>query len=116
MALCVAVLRTEQCVGRPLIEKPVGKRIEPWHLAEPARLGRLHAENVPLFGQAPARRPAGIQAPVGRDPIEPGAERRAPLEIFEALLCGRQRFLESILRILETSQHPVAMHVKLTAV
>ena len=112
----VADLRTERRVGRPLVEKAVRKRIEPRHLAEPGRLGRLHAGNVPRLGRAPARRPARVEASVGSDPIEPGAERGAPLEALEALPRRQQRLLEGVLGILETSQHPVAMHVKLTAV
>src|SRR5262249_25563984 len=55
-------------------------------------------------------------APVGGDPIEPGADRRAALEPAEALPGGQQRVLQRVLGILERAEHPIAVHLELSAV
>ena len=65
------------------------------------------------------RRPASaarVEAPVGGDPVEPGAERGAALERAEALPGGEQRVLEGVLGVLEGTEHPVAVHLELPAV
>ena len=92
--LLVAGLRAERHVDRTL-EEGVRKRLQPDHLAEPGRLGRFHPGHVPLLGRAPAGRAARVEAPVGGDPVQPGAQRGAFLvEPAEALPGGQQRVLE----------------------
>src|SRR5215469_7072136 len=65
------------------------------------RLGRYNPGHVPLFGGSPAGRAACVEATVGGDPVEPGAERGAFLEPSEALPGGQQRVLHGVLAILE---------------
>ena len=111
----VAGLRSGRHVHRALEER-VGIGLEPHDLAEPGRRGRFHPGYVPLLGRAPAGRPARVQAPVGGDPVEPGADRGAPLEAGEALPGGQQRVLQGVLGVLQGAQHPVAVHLELAAV
>jgi hypothetical protein len=101
--LLVAGLRAERHVDRAL-EEGVGKWLEPHDLAEPGRLGRFNLGHVPLLGRA-----SRVEAPVGGDPVEPGAERGAAFEPSEALPGGQQRVLEGVLGVLEGSEHPVAV-------
>ena len=51
--------------------------------------------HVPLLGRASAGRATRVEAPVGGDAVEPGAERGASLEPSEALPSGQQRVLEA---------------------
>ena len=113
--LFVAGLGAERHVDRAL-EEGVGKRLEPHDLAEPGRLGRLDPGDVPLLGRAPAGRAQRVEAPVGGDPVEPGADRGASLEPAEALPGGQQRVLQGVLGVLEGAEHPVAVHLQLPAV
>ena len=113
--LLVAGLRAERHVDRPL-EQGVGEGLEPHDLAEPGRLGRLDPGDVPLLGRAPAGRAERVEAPVGGDPVQPGADRGAPLEPAEALPGGQQRVLQGVLGVLEGAEHPVAVHLQLPAV
>src|SRR5208282_2939908 len=89
---------------------------EPYDLAEPGRLGRFSPGTVPLLGGSPAGRATRAEAPVGGDPVKPGADRGASLEPAEALPGGQQRVLDSVLGIGEGSEHPVAVHLQLPAV
>ena len=98
------------------LEEGVGIRLEPDDLAEPGRLGRFDAGHVPLLGRASAGRAARVEAPVGGDPVEPGAQRGASLEPAEALPGGQQRVLQGVLGVLERSEHPVAVHLQLPPV
>src|SRR5690348_13053146 len=52
-----------------------GIRLEPDDLAEPGRLGPLDPRYIPLPGRAAAGRAQRVEAPVGGDPVQPGAER-----------------------------------------
>src|SRR5262249_54500938 len=72
------------------------------------RQGRCGLRHAPLPGRAPARRAARVEAPVGGDLVQPGANRGASLEPGEALPGGQQRVLEGVLGVLEGSEHPVA--------
>jgi len=108
--LLVAGLGAERHVDRPL-EEGVGEWLEPYDLAEPGRLGRFNLGHVPLPGGASAGRPTRVEAPVGGDAVEPGADRGAALEPSEALPGGKQRVLEGVLGILEGSEHAVAVHL-----
>jgi hypothetical protein len=110
--LLVAGLRAELHADR-ILEEGVGIGLEPYDLAEPGRLGR---GDVPRHGGSPAGRAMRVEAPVGGDPVEPGADRGAPLESSEALPGSQQRVLEGVLGVLEGSEHPVAVHLQLPAV
>src|SRR5207248_1038680 len=61
-------------------------------------------------------RPTGVEALVGGDPIQPGAQRRAFLESCEALPSGQQGVLEGVFGVLEGSENPVAVHLQLSPV
>ncbi len=113
--LLVAGFRAERRVDGTL-EEGVGIWLEPDDFAEPGRLGRFNIGHVPLLGRASAGRPTRVEAPVGGDPVEPGAERGASLEPSEALPGGQQRVLQGVLGVLERSEHPVAVHLQLPAV
>ena len=113
--LLVAGLGAERHVDRPL-EEGVGKWLEPYQFTEPGRFGRFNLGHVPLPGRASARRPTRVEAPVGGDPVEPGADRGASLESSEALPGGQQRVLEGVLGVLQGTEHPVAVHLQLSTV
>ena len=101
--LLVAGLRAGRHADRAL-QEGVGIRLQPDDLAEPGRLGRFDPGHVPLLGRAPAGRAARVEAPVGGDPVQPGAQRGASLEPAEALPGGQQRVLEGVLGVLRTSR------------
>jgi hypothetical protein len=113
--LLVAGLRAERHAGDAL-EQGVGEWLEPDDLAEPGRLGRFNVGHIPLLGRTPAGRPACVEAPVSGDPVQPRAQRGAPLEPAKALPGGQQRVLEGVLGVLEGSEHPVAVHLQLSKV
>src|SRR5207248_6018292 len=98
--LLVAGLRAERAARRAL-EEGVGKRLQPDDLAEPGRLGWFDSRHVPLLGRAAAGRAARVEAPVGGDLVQPGAQRGASLEPTEALPGGQQRVLEGVLGVLD---------------
>ena len=57
-----------------------------------------------------------VERGVGGDPVEPGAQRAAALELGEPPPGADQRLLERILGVLHRAQHPVAVGVELGAV
>src|SRR5262249_38265097 len=69
-------------------EEGVGKWLEPYDFAEPGRLGRFNLGHVPLLGRSSAGRTQHVEAPVGGDPVEPGAKGGASLKPSEALPGG----------------------------
>jgi hypothetical protein len=113
--LLVAGFGAERHVDSPLHEG-VGKWFEPYGLAEPGRLGRLDPGDVPLLGGSPTGRTKGVEASVGGDAVEPGAQRGPFLEPCEALPGAQQRVLQGVLGVLEGSEHPVAVHLQFSAV
>ena len=82
--------------------------------AESARA--VQPGDVPLLGRASAGSPQRVEAAVGGNPVEPGADRSASLETFEALPGGQQRVLQGVLGVLEGSEHPIAVHLELSTV
>ena len=56
-----------------------------------------------------------VQAGVGRDPVEPGAQRASPLEPRQAAPRAQQRVLERVLGVVDRAEHPVAVRVELAA-
>ena len=57
-----------------------------------------------------------VEADVGRDPVEPGAERAPGLESGQAAPCSKQRLLERVVGVVRRAEHPVAVGVELAAV
>jgi hypothetical protein len=108
--LFVARLRAGRHVD-PTLEEGVGIRLEPNDFAEPGRLGRFDMRHIPLLRWASAGRTQRVEAPVGNDPVGPGADRGASLEPSEALPGGQQGVLEGVLGVLEGAEHPVAVHL-----
>jgi hypothetical protein len=94
----------------------VGIGFEPDDLAEPGRLGRFNIGHVPLHGRASTRGTTRVEAPVGGDWVEPGADRGASLEPLEALPGGQQRFLQGVLGVVDRTQDPIAVHQQLPPV
>src|SRR5262249_6019650 len=77
---------------------------------------RFDLRNVPLLGRASFGRAKCVEATVGRDPVEPGADRCASLEPSEALPRRQQCVLQNVLGVLQGSEHPVAVHLQLSTV
>ena len=116
LGLLVAGLGAERHADR-VVEEGVGIGLEPRRprRAGSARAVRLRGRPTPWpgVGAADAQR---VEAPVGGDPVEPRAHRRAALEPVEALPGGQQRVLQRVLGVLERAEHPVAVHLQLPAV
>ena len=66
------------------------------------------------------RTPSGgakrVEAPVGRDAVQPGPERRADLERADVLPGGKERLLDRVLRVLSRAEDPIAVHLQLPPV
>jgi hypothetical protein len=54
-----------------------------------------------------------VQAAVRGDPVQPRAQRRAPLEVLEATPRRDERLLHEILRVLHRADDPVAVQLQL---
>ncbi len=58
-----------------------------------------------------------VEAPVGGDLVQPGAQRGAFLGVpADALPGGQHRFLDGVFGVGEGSEHPVAVHLQLPPV
>src|SRR5260370_7215498 len=57
-----------------------------------------------------------VKGGVGRNAVEPGANRGPSLESGPALPRPQQGLLHQVFRVIERAQHPVAMHVELTSI
>src|SRR5579872_333520 len=55
-------------------EEGVGKRLKPHNLAEPSRCGWFNPRHIPCLSGSSAGRATRVEATVGGDPVEPGAE------------------------------------------
>ncbi len=108
----VARLRSGSLVRDPL-EEDVGVGLEPDRLAPACRLRHL---GHPLGPRAAPARPQGIQRAVGGDPVQPGTDRRASLELLKAAPRGEQRLLEQVLGVLRRADDPVDVQLELTPV
>src|SRR5262249_27058032 len=64
----------------------------------------------------PAAGPQRVQAPVGRDPVKPGAQRCPSLVLAEPPPGGQQGLLQYVLGVLHRAEDPVAVQLKLAAV
>jgi hypothetical protein len=116
LAALVARLGAGEAVGEP--ERVVGVGLHP------DRLDHRHAgAGVGIGGGAVVDRqhPLGpprdlVEAGVGRDRVEPGAQRAAALEPRQALPGPQQRVLEGVLGVVDRAQHPIGVRMQLAAV
>ena len=116
LGLLIAGLRAGRPGGR-VFQEVVGIRLQPYDLPEPGRLGWLNIGHIPFPGSSAAGRTQHVEAPVGGDLVEPGAQRGALLgETAEGLPGGQQRVLQRVLGVLQGPEHPVAMHLQLPPV
>ena len=95
-------LRLVRVARGQLVEQPVRVGLQPQHLAAGRRLRAALGEQV--------------QAGVGGDPVQPGPERRPPLEGLPPPPGTQERLLHGVLGVLERPEHPVAVHVQLPPV
>ena len=99
--------------GDPL-EQHVGVGLEPDRLGAAGGLGRLdHRGHLARSAGAGAQR---VQAAVGRDAVEPGAQRGSPLEAVESAPGSQERLLQQVLGVLQRADDPVAVHLQLAPV
>ena len=80
-----------------------------WARAEPRKARRAHAGPAAAVAQR-------VQAPVGRDPVQPGAQRRAVLEAVKPAPGRQQRLLDHVLGVLHRAENPVAVQLQLAPV
>jgi hypothetical protein len=104
--------------GRVIVlggQQRVGQRLQPRHLRRRGQRGR----GIPGRPAQPGRQGTAAaaldrgQARVGRDPVQPGAHRRAALEPVERAPRPQIRLLNQILGLLGRAQHPVAVSQQL---
>jgi NADP-dependent 3-hydroxy acid dehydrogenase YdfG len=113
MAAKEALTRDLSAVG-DVLEQDIREGLEPDRLCVTRGLGQL-CHPLPVFRAAPART-EGIQRAVGGDPVQPGANRRPPLELLKAAPSGEQRLLEQVLGVLRRPDDPVDVELELTAI
>ena len=58
----------------------------------------------------------GVDAKVGRDPVQPGPQRGAPLELTTCPPSSQEPVLSVFLGVAVGAEHPVAVHAELAAV
>jgi hypothetical protein len=106
---------------RQASEQMVGIGLEPDRLV--VRRGRGRADRRHRVRRR-SRRSVGtalpaaaqrVQALAGRDPVHPGAQRRASLEAVNAAPGSHHRLLQHILGVLNRAENPVTVHLKLGA-
>ena len=105
--------RSGGVVGEAL-EQDVREGLEPDRLGAARRLGR-GGHPLQVFGAAPART-EGVERAIGGDPVQPGTDRRASLELHKPAPSGEQRLLEQVLGVLRRPDDPVDVHLELTPV
>jgi hypothetical protein len=89
---------------RGRLEQQVRVGLQPRHLGKRVRRG------------PPGAVPEHVQADVGGDPVQPGAELRSAVEAGPAAPGFQERLLHRVLSLVERGQHPVAVDVQLTPV
>jgi hypothetical protein len=94
-------------------EALVGVRLDPDPLDEGPVLRRLGRRAV-VRREHPLRPPRDeVERRVRRDPVQPRAQRAAALEAAEPAPRAQERLLQGILRVMDRSEHPVAVGVQL---
>jgi hypothetical protein len=103
-------LRARRGVGDAL-EQRVRVRLEPGDLAAPGRLGRLERRHR-AGRDAPPGRAQRVEALVGRDPVQPRAQRGPLLEAGQPPPGGQQRLLQQVLGVGQRPGQPVAVRLQ----
>ena len=80
------------------VEQHVRVRLQPYRLAEAGGLGRLDHRSLLRTASAVAQR---VQAPVGRDAVQPDTQRGALLEPIQAAPRRDEGLLHQVLRVLQ---------------
>ena len=93
----VACLGTRADVG----QQHVGIALHPDRRTPPGRLRRNEGRVRQLGPRSAATGPQGVQAPVGRDLVQPRAQRRAPLVPVQTPPGGQQGLLQHVLGVLQ---------------
>jgi hypothetical protein len=57
-----------------------------------------------------------VEAAIGRDPIQPGAYRRADFEATDVLPGGQERLLDGVLSVVDRAEEAVAVQLQLPSV
>ena len=89
-------------------------RVEPHLLGQPCGPGWLGHRRYLLRAAPPVAE--RVQATIGRDPVQPGAERGSLLEAAQAPPGREQRLLHDVLGILQGPKKSVAVQMKLSSV
>ena len=97
------------------LEQDIGVRLQPEHLAQASGFRWRHRQGRGLH-RSTLRGTQMVQAPVGRHSVQPRPHRGAALETLHAQPGGEQGLLHHVLRVLERTKHPVAVHLQLTTV
>ena len=113
LALLVAGVRA----GERVVERQLGVRVR----LDPHRFGERNAGAVVRVGGRPVvdrQHQLGpaldrLQADVGRDRVQPRAQRAAAFEGLQPPPRAQQRLLQRVLRILRGAEHPVAVGAQL---
>jgi hypothetical protein len=106
---CVALCQPERLVGVGLQPHRLDERL--------ADLARNLDARTEIDGQdllRPSR--DRVQADVRRDPVEPGTERAATLELGQAAPRPQEGFLQGVLGVLQGAEHAIAVRVELCVV
>jgi hypothetical protein len=104
--------------GRPrravLAELLVGIRLDPHRFGQGLAGRRVRRSCGGVTGREAARRPARdqLQACVGRDLVEPRADRASLLEASESPPRAQQRLLQRVVGVVEGAEHAVAVRVQ----
>ena len=98
------------------LQEQVGVGLQPHHVAGGVRLGVGACRHGDSRGLTPARGAQSHEAPVGRDPVQPGAYRRPDLEPADVLPGGEERLLDGVLSVLGRAEDAVAVQLQLTPV
>src|SRR3954465_15070990 len=107
----IARLRSRRVV-RDALEQDVWVGLKPDRLAVAGWLGHLR-DALAVFGAAPART-QDIEGARGGDPVQPGPDRRAVLELLEAAPRGQQSLLEQVLGVLRRADDAIDVRLELT--
>ena len=101
---------------RALVDEAVGVRLQPREVGRRNRTGaEIRSRAFLVWHEAPRPALEDPEAGVGRDPIEPGSERRAPVVRLAAAPGAEEGVLDCVLGVLERAEHPVGVHLQLGA-
>jgi hypothetical protein len=102
-------------LGR-VVDEEVGVRLKPREVGGRNRTAAELGGRAGLVRhEAPGPALEDPEGGVGRDPIEPGSERRAPVIRLAAAPGAEEGVLDGVLGVLERAEHPVGVHLQLGA-